>query len=121
MSYKKLNIKNYREYLNDLQKDLDILDIDEQEVYEFIEDSYNAIENDNNALHKSFVKIFNHMYWNLEKKMFASMMLLLCHQKTQFTRQLIEDKKIPNNFKNLSRYEDEDEYINYDDDEGEEN
>lgn len=115
MSYQKLNIKNYKEYLNELQKNLDITNVDEQEVYQFIEDSYNAIENDQDALHKTFVKLFEHKYFNMEKKMFACMMLLLCHQKTQYTRQLIEDKKNSPRFRSMSRYEEENENLDDDD------
>lgn len=114
MKMARLDINNYRNYLNYLQKELDIPNIKEQEMFEFIEDKYNSIENDDKALYKTFCKLRDHYYLNIEEKMFASMMLLLCHIKTEQERIKVENNK--RNFKSIVENDDEDDEEDYDDD-----
>lgn len=114
MSYKKLDLKNYREYLEILQDRLNIVHDREDKIYNFIEDSYNSIEDDNLALHKTFIKLEHSTEFNFEEKMFASMMLLLCDLKTQVERKKVEERNT--NFKGLSKYEAEEELLEEEED-----
>jgi len=109
---KKLDIENFREYLSNLQKSLDITNIKEMEMFEYIEDSYNYIEDDEKALLKTFNKLRDHTNLNFEEKMFASMLLLLCHIKTEQERKRIED----NNRRHYKKILDNDEEDLDDDD-----
>ena len=103
---KTIDIKNFRDYLTPLQRDLCIAHIKEMEIYEFIEDSYNAIEDDNKALIKTFNKLRDHKYLTIEEKMFSSMLLLLCHLKTEQERKRIEDDNRKHYKKSLDDIED---------------
>lgn len=110
MVHKKLNITSYRTYLNDLHNKLYLRDSAEQRLYDFIEDSYNSIPDDNLALHKTFVKLENSTEFSFTEKMYGSMMLLLCDLKCQDVRQKSDEKK----FK--SKFPEDDEYSGDDDD-----
>ena len=112
-NYKVLELKDYRAYLEDLKNRVPISNTKEQEIYDFIEDSYNSIESDELALYKSFNRILHSTSFNMEEKMYSSMMLLLCDLKTQKVRKDTEEKN--RSFK--SKFEDDDEYSGEDDDE----
>ncbi len=112
MGHKTLNLKNYRNYIHNLQTKLSISESKEQEIYTFIEDSFNSIEDDDIAMYKTFDKILSSVTFSMEQKMYASMLLLLCQLKCQDIRKKTEEKR--KSFK--PNFDDDDEF--YDDDDG---
>lgn len=98
VAYKKLILKHYRRYLSPLQERLNILDGTEENLYNFIEDSYNSIEDDNIALGKTFTKLENSTSFSFQEKMYGAMMLLLCDLKCQSVREKTEERNFRNKF-----------------------
>lgn len=95
---RRLNLKNYRKYVQPIQEQLGISDTKEMEIFEFIEDVYNSVEDDIKASAKCITMMENSTRFSLQEKIFAGCMIILQDLKSQQLREDVANRKFKNKF-----------------------